>query len=49
MIIGLLAIMKTGAAYVPLDPEFPNECLLAILSDCKVRAGGRRRFEGVGF
>ena len=35
MIIGLLAIMKTGAAYVPLDPEFPNERLLAILSDCK--------------
>ena len=25
MIIALLAIMKSGAAYVPLDPEYPRE------------------------
>jgi amino acid adenylation domain-containing protein len=27
MVIALLAVLKTGAAYVPLDPEFPRERL----------------------
>ena len=33
MIIGLLGILKTGAAYVPLDPAFPAERLAFMLED----------------
>lgn len=34
LIIGMLAIMKTGAAYVPLDPHHPADRLRYILDDC---------------
>lgn len=33
MVVGMLAILKTGAAYVPLDPSLPNERLSFIASD----------------
>lgn len=33
MLIGLLAIMKTGAAYVPIDPDFPKTRIKHILTD----------------
>ncbi|MBD2812050.1 amino acid adenylation domain-containing protein [Xenorhabdus sp. Vera] len=33
MVIGLLGILKSGAAYVPLDPEYPTDRLAYILSD----------------
>jgi amino acid adenylation domain-containing protein len=33
MIAGLLAILKTGGAYLPLDPTFPKERLAFLLSD----------------
>jgi amino acid adenylation domain-containing protein len=33
MMIGLLAILKTGAAYVPLDPAHPPDRLAATLAD----------------
>ncbi|MDE9445560.1 amino acid adenylation domain-containing protein [Xenorhabdus bovienii] len=33
MVIGLLAIMKAGAGYIPLDPEYPAERLSYMLSD----------------
>jgi non-ribosomal peptide synthetase-like protein len=36
-IVSLLAILKAGAAYVPLDPEFPPERVNFILSDCQAR------------
>src|SRR5882672_3307388 len=36
--IALLAILKSGAAYVPLDPEYPPERVRFILSDCRARA-----------
>ncbi len=36
--IALLAILKSGAAYVPLDPEYPRERVHFILSDCRARA-----------
>ncbi|PHM27778.1 non-ribosomal peptide synthetase [Xenorhabdus budapestensis] len=35
MIIGLFGILKAGAGYVPLDPEYPTERLAYILSDCE--------------
>ena len=36
MIIGLLGILKSGAAYVPLDPSYPNERLAFMLEDSQV-------------
>ncbi|CAK0764242.1 hypothetical protein CCP3SC5AM1_370001 [Gammaproteobacteria bacterium] len=33
MIIYLLAVLKTGGVYIPLDPELPSERLTFILSD----------------
>ena len=33
MIIGLLAILKTGAAYVPFDPAYPAERLAFMFAD----------------
>jgi non-ribosomal peptide synthetase component F len=33
MVVGLLAILKSGAAYVPLDPSFPAERLSFMLQD----------------
>lgn len=33
MIISLLAVMKSGAAYVPIDPEYPEERILYMLQD----------------
>lgn len=37
MVIGLLAILKAGAAYLPLDPEYPNERIAFMLQDTKPR------------
>jgi amino acid adenylation domain-containing protein/non-ribosomal peptide synthase protein (TIGR01720 family) len=33
LILGLLAILKAGAAYVPLDPGYPDERLAFMLAD----------------
>src|SRR5262249_41051825 len=33
MVIALLGVMKSGAAYVPLDPEYPPERLRAMVRD----------------
>jgi amino acid adenylation domain-containing protein len=35
MVTGLLAILKAGAAYLPIDTSLPNERLLFILDDAK--------------
>ncbi len=37
MVIGLLAILKTGAAYVPLDPTYPAERLAFMLQDSQAK------------
>ncbi|MEN0054907.1 MAG: amino acid adenylation domain-containing protein [Mucilaginibacter sp.] len=37
MVISLLAIMKTGAAYVPLDPEYPKDRIEFMLEDSSAR------------
>lgn len=33
LLVSLLAVFKAGAAYVPLDPEYPNQRLEYMLSD----------------
>ncbi|WP_276312125.1 non-ribosomal peptide synthetase [Paracoccus siganidrum] len=33
LIVALLAVVKTGAAYLPLDPDYPAERLAAIIED----------------
>ncbi|MHB2050556.1 amino acid adenylation domain-containing protein, partial [Pseudomonas sp. VEM90] len=33
MVVGLLGILKSGAAYVPLDPEYPTERLAYMVED----------------
>jgi amino acid adenylation domain-containing protein len=35
MVVGLLAILKSGAAYVPLDPSYPPERLHHMLEDAQ--------------
>lgn len=37
MVIALLAIIKTGAVYVPLDPEYPEERIQYILEDIQAK------------
>ena len=36
MVVSLLGILKAGAAYVPLDPAYPQERLAYMLSDAQV-------------
>ena len=33
MVVGLLGILKAGAAYVPLDPTYPKERLRSMIDD----------------
>jgi hypothetical protein len=35
MVVALLAVLKSGAAYVPLDPAYPSERIAAILEDAR--------------
>ncbi|WP_316159141.1 MULTISPECIES: non-ribosomal peptide synthetase [unclassified Bradyrhizobium] len=37
MIVALLAVLKAGAAYLPLDPDYPAERLAHMLSDSGAR------------
>ncbi|XBT42743.1 amino acid adenylation domain-containing protein [Pseudomonas viridiflava] len=37
MVIGLLGILKAGAAYVPLDPEYPQDRLSYLFEDSGIR------------
>lgn len=36
MIASLFAVLKTGAAYVPVEPSFPKERIRFIMDECKV-------------
>ncbi len=33
MVVGILGILKAGAAYVPLDPEYPQQRLSFMIED----------------
>jgi non-ribosomal peptide synthetase component F len=35
MVVALVAVLKTGAAYVPLDPDYPAERLAFMIEDCQ--------------
>jgi len=35
MISGILAILKSGGAYLPIDPDFPKKRVIAMLDDAK--------------
>lgn len=35
IIISIIAVLKTGAAYIPIDPEYPEERIKYIIDDCK--------------
>ncbi len=37
MVVGLLGILKSGAAYVPLDPAYPRERLALMAEDSSLR------------
>ncbi|TDY89189.1 UNVERIFIED_ORG: amino acid adenylation domain-containing protein [Herbaspirillum seropedicae] len=37
MVVALLAILKTGAAYVPLDPDYPPQRLHYMMQDSGIR------------
>jgi amino acid adenylation domain-containing protein len=37
MVVGLLAIIKSGGAYLPLDPSYPKERLAYMLEDAQVK------------
>jgi amino acid adenylation domain-containing protein len=38
MLVGLLGILKSGAAYVPLDPAYPRERLTFMVEDSQLHA-----------
>ena len=35
LIVGIIAVLKSGAAYVPIDPSVPTERLEFIVNDCQ--------------
>jgi len=45
LVIGLLGILKSGAAYVPIDPAFPEERVRIMLEDSQCRVVLTRGFD----
>ncbi|MFJ8234057.1 amino acid adenylation domain-containing protein, partial [Streptomyces sp. NPDC094448] len=35
LVVALLAVLKTGAAYVPVDPEYPDDRIAYVLGDAR--------------
>ncbi len=53
MVIGMLAVLKAGGAYMPIDPEYPDDRINYMLADSKAKVlltgslfEGRVDFEG---
>ena len=38
LVVGLLAVLKAGGVYIPLDPDYPDPWTVDILRDCTPRA-----------
>ena len=38
MIVGIYGILKSGGAYVPMDPKYPEDRIRYMLEDCKPKA-----------
>lgn len=49
IIVALLAVLKAGAAYVPIDPDYPVERINGIIKDCgsKIVITNRQGFAGI--
>ncbi len=50
MVVGLLGIVKAGAAYVPIDPEYPEERVMLMLREAEaaVLLGSGKKVSSVG-
>src|SRR5262249_44773337 len=53
MVVALLGILKSGAAYIPLDPSYPEKRLQFVISDARpllivTQESLRSRFRDVG-
>jgi amino acid adenylation domain-containing protein len=47
LMVGLVAVVRAGAAFLPLDPSFPAERLNFLVADCGVRVVlAQRQFAG---
>ena len=44
MLVGLLGILKAGAAYVPMDPSFPPERLSYMMEDANISPRAKKAF-----
>jgi amino acid adenylation domain-containing protein len=39
MMVAILAVLKTGAAYVPIDPDYPQERITYIIDEIEAKVG----------
>lgn len=46
MVIAMLGVMKSGAAYLPLDPDYPSDRIHYMIEDAKVHAVISQRSHG---
>lgn len=37
LIVGILAVMKAGGAYIPVDPEYPADRISFVVKDCNAK------------